>query len=359
MTIRSAIPLLLIICFSFLQMDCKDDPPIPPIIEQPQPKREFVWSIDTLEYPGSFQTLMYDIWVDSPSNVYVVGYNDNGGFGTMYRFNGSQWDHINLVSQLPPMSFTLSAIQGFSASNIYAVGDQIYSTTTQPFIIYDSSLILHYNGATWSKVELPQRKRGLTAVYGISPSNIWAGGNRGTFYHYNGIDWKYISIPDSISISSMTHADSNSVYVTAYSFDSNQIITRYLLKINETSWTVVDSYYELEPIRFGGVLYSFNNTLYSLFPYLYKYSSGVWTVEKTIFGSSLTGMCALSEENIFLIGNKDVLIHYNGVDWYEYPKFFQNSEYVNYNAIWANGTEVIIVGNLFVNTMKTVILHGK
>jgi hypothetical protein len=112
MTIRFSILLSSILVYSLLHIGCEDDPPPKPP-NTPKPKRDFVWTIDTLEYPGSYQTLMYDIWVDSPSNAYVVGYNDNGGFGTMYHFNGTRWNHVNLVSQLPPMSFVLEAIQGF------------------------------------------------------------------------------------------------------------------------------------------------------------------------------------------------------------------------------------------------------
>jgi hypothetical protein len=356
MTIRFSILLSSILVYSLLHIGCEDDPPPKPP-GPPKPKRDFVWTIDTLEYPGSYQTLMYDIWVDSPTNAYVVGHNERG-YGQMYHFDGIRWKDVNLFTSLP-FALDLRSIQGFSTNNIYSVGRQLYTSITPPFIIYDSSLIIHYNGATWKKVELPHRKSALVDIFGSSPSNIWAGGNRGTLYHYNGIEWKNVALPDSFNVSSMTYSDSNSVYVSTYSFDPNMIITRYFMKVSETAWSVLDSYYELDPIRFGGVLQTFNNTLYSLFPYLYKYNSGVWSVEKTITGSSFTNMYALSNDNIFLIGIRDVVFHYNGEDWYEYPKFFKNLVNVDYNAVWANGSEIFIVGHTFGSPMNSVILHGK
>jgi hypothetical protein len=242
-------------------------------------------------------------------------------------------------------------------NNIYVVGRQLYTSVTTPFIFYDSSLIIHYNGATWSKVEPPHRKSALVDIFGSSPSNIWAGGNRGTLYHYNGIEWKNIALPDSFNVSSITYADSNSIYLTTYTFDSSMIATIYFIKISEVGWNVLDKYYELEPIRFGGRLYSFKNILFSVTPYLYKYNSGIWSVEKTIAGSSFINMCAVSENNIFVVGIGDVLMHFDGETWHQYPQFFNGD--VNFQSLWANGTEIFIVGWLRGSPQNTIVIHGK
>jgi hypothetical protein len=47
--------------FACLHHGCKETPPEPPD-DTPKPgKCDYVWTVDTLAYPGSFQTLMRDI----------------------------------------------------------------------------------------------------------------------------------------------------------------------------------------------------------------------------------------------------------------------------------------------------------
>lgn len=79
---------IILITISF---GCKS-PSGPDVLKNP---REYTWTIDTLAYPGSFQTNMNDIWASSPSDVYVVGHNSDG-FRKMYHFNGNTWKPIGL-----------------------------------------------------------------------------------------------------------------------------------------------------------------------------------------------------------------------------------------------------------------------
>jgi len=94
----------------------------PPVVKSP---REYTWTIDTLAYPNSFQTSMRDIWGSSANDVYVVGHNDQA-FGKMWHYDGSRWEpvrlHILEGGPLPNIG-SLSAIYGFSANDIWAVGE--------------------------------------------------------------------------------------------------------------------------------------------------------------------------------------------------------------------------------------------
>jgi hypothetical protein len=129
----------------FVQLDCKDtliDPPI-------KNPREYTWTIDTLAYPGSFQTLMGDMWASSPSDVYVVGHNDQA-FGKMYHYDGKGWTPVNT----PFGAIDLGAIYGFSANDIWAVGERIDYNPTPPPNFLDSSLIIHFDGSRWTEYKV-------------------------------------------------------------------------------------------------------------------------------------------------------------------------------------------------------------
>ncbi|MBI2428746.1 MAG: hypothetical protein HYV29_08130, partial [Ignavibacteriales bacterium] len=119
-------PLLLFIIILLLFPGCKDEPVKPEIIKDP---RTYTWTLDTLAYPGSFQTSMMDMWGSSPTDVYVVGHNESPGPGTMYHFDGSKWSTTKFHSaEGGPISgaLSLTSVYGFSKDDIWVVGERFY-----------------------------------------------------------------------------------------------------------------------------------------------------------------------------------------------------------------------------------------
>lgn len=107
----------------------------------------------------------------------------------------------------PPGPSTLSAVTAFGASDVWAVGSSVKTTSKglrwQP-------LAEHYNGTSWSPRLLPtpapKAMADLSAVSGVSPTNIWAVGSlttatttpttRPLVEHYDGTAWKVVpSVP--------------------------------------------------------------------------------------------------------------------------------------------------------------------
>jgi len=122
------------------QAGCKNNPIDSPI----KNPREYTWTIDTLAYPGSYQTLMYAIWGSSASNIYVVGHNDQT-LGSMWRYDGKRWSSVKLsILEGGPIagSFDLAALTGFAADNIFAVGYRDFGGSTA---FLDSSLTVHFD----------------------------------------------------------------------------------------------------------------------------------------------------------------------------------------------------------------------
>ncbi|MBI5217140.1 MAG: hypothetical protein HY960_15395, partial [Ignavibacteriae bacterium] len=152
------VKVILLIILILVSFSCEEDETQPD--ETPKPgKRDYTWTVDTLAYPGSFQTLMQDIWASSPTDVYVVGHNDQNR-GQMYHFNGVQWSPVKLLviegGGVTTGPIDLGAIYGFAANDIYAVGERIYQNPSPPPNFLDSSLIIHFDGRQW-KEEVSQR----------------------------------------------------------------------------------------------------------------------------------------------------------------------------------------------------------
>jgi len=337
----------------------------PPVVKSP---REYTWTIDTLAYPNSFQTSMRDIWGSSANDVYVVGHNDQA-FGKMWHYDGSRWEpvrlHILEGGPLPNIG-SLSAIYGFSANDIWAVGEKIFYNPNPPPNFLDSSLIIHYDGVKWSEHKVSGRA--LTSVWGSSPSDIWVGGRDGLIHHFNGSVWQRVALDSSLqsldyplqilSIGGFSGAD---VYATAAKPDQVPPIDStviYLYHFNGEGWSREDSLLStvgLDRWQFGPRLRMIGSALYSAGGGVFRKEAGGWL--RLLDDRRVGAVAGVSGDNLFAAGNK--VYHYNGVDWYLYRQL------PDFNAIgtsvWTDGTEVFVVEEMVGAGYATItlILHGK
>lgn len=351
---------ILIFIFAFFSvlagLQCKKPTP-PDVDDTPKPgKRDYTWTIDTLAYPGSFQTLMRNIWASSPTNVHVVGHNDQPGPGTMFRYDGTSWKttrfHIadgGTVSG--PVS--LSAIYGFGPNDIYAVGQRIYDNPTPPPNFLDSSLIIHFDGVKWSEMKIDKKNR-LNCIWGGSSTSILAGGGYGTLYYYNGSMWAKKNFDSSESIVNISGL-SNTEYYASTVVEYADSLRCNLLKFSGTNWNKIDSF----TVIFTNMVWKFGHSLYQT-PTGILYSSGYGVYKKDgnswqmlFYNEYPLHLGGSSDQNIFAVGDFGRIYHWNGVDWKRLVEIELN---IQFTSVWTNNVETFIVGN---NGYKTFIIHGK
>jgi|GEM_PF-6922037 len=140
------------------------------------------------------------IWGTGSDDVYAVGLH-----GTILHYDGTSWESMTSPIEIGEYeSCWLNSIWGTSSDNIYTVG--FYRTELDP--ITQESVILHYNGSEWARVDiysdiqwLPARYfqgsgyihsslAWLTDIWGSSASDIYVVGNLGVILHYDGSNWK-------------------------------------------------------------------------------------------------------------------------------------------------------------------------
>lgn len=331
----------------------KETPPEPP---GPNPgKRNYVWSIDTLAYPGSFQTNMRSMYATSSDNVYIVGHNDINR-GKMYRYNGQQWSPVILTaSEGGPIqgAIDLTAIHGSGPNDIWAVGeDTYYDPLTGRFS--DSSLIIHFDGTLWRKINMSKR-RSLWCVWVFSPTQVYAGGADGILYRYDGAQWTIFELGREFFFSSITGISATQVYAMGHRNDAVPPVDSsgsFLFRFNGESWTIIDSVMftpGAPPQHFGLRLTSHDGSVYSSGPNIYKHESGVWT---KLFDGPVATFSATGFNNIIAVGES--VFHFNGQDWYEYLQF--RSSDGGYWDCYISVEEVFVVGT---NGFISFILHGK
>jgi hypothetical protein len=139
----------------------------------------------------------------SATNAWAVGTYFTASNGTetlILHWNGKTWSKVtspNPGGTCVSCGTTLSSVTATSPTNAWAVG---YYDPRRSDVVPDS-LILHWNGKTWSKVTSPHpggtSGTSLTGVTATSGSSAWAVGNFATpsfnqytlELHWNGKTW--------------------------------------------------------------------------------------------------------------------------------------------------------------------------
>jgi hypothetical protein len=118
-------------------------------------------------------------WGPSPNNIYFVGGQSDDG--KIIHFDGSDYS----LMDTPPTSL-LVWVFGFSANDVYAVGEQ--------------GAALHFDGNSWTTIETGT-DQDLFGVWGASTDDLWfVGGEAGTgpliIMHYDGATVEEVASPD-------------------------------------------------------------------------------------------------------------------------------------------------------------------
>jgi hypothetical protein len=339
---------------AILVLRCKEKIVTPP----PTNPRDYTWTVDTLTSLGSFQTMMQDMWGSAPNNLYVVGHNSSGS--DMFRFDGRSWSEVKLlVGQGGTISdgISLSAIYGFTAEDIWAVGRKVDYNPNPPPNFLDSSVVIHFDGRQWSEFRV-SGGRSLQGIWGISPTDLWAGGIEGTLYHFEGNAWKKMDQPANHWFFCFTGFGIHDIYALAYEVDPVSLLTFYLLHWDGNTWTLEDSFKETggggEDKFGGGKIFAIGGHLFSAGRGVFKKTASGWEKILSTRGTYLRDIDGNSSDNLFAVGNFSAVYHFNGADWYRYPQFTDRN--IHYNASWTDGREVFIVGY---DGPRSYILHGK
>lgn len=139
-----------------------------------------------------------DVVALATDDVWVVG---SYGQGAPSRTLIEHWDGVSW-SVVPspnkgPFPNSLSAIDAVATDDIWAIGTWF----TKAFV--DRTLILHWDGVSWQRVESPNAgptgaANDVVAVAAIAADDVWAVGLRGLrtlAMHFDGVEWSVVPSP--------------------------------------------------------------------------------------------------------------------------------------------------------------------
>jgi hypothetical protein len=185
-------------------------------------------------------------------NVWVVG--GTGGRTTLIEHwtGGSTWTVVPSPSPGEGLNF-LTSVSGISPTDIWAVGTDSNADGTM-----EKSLILHYDGKSWTQVPSPSPAtfNELTGVRAISANDAWAVGTvtDGTSFktltlHWDGTSWTHVASPSpggqfNTFLTGVTATSGHDVWAVGdyiSSQDPSVTTLSLILHWDGTSWKQVDS----------------------------------------------------------------------------------------------------------------------
>lgn len=211
------------------------------------------WSIiPSLDHPTNKSSTFTSVSVLFPSDVWAVGktgnnLNPDGSIGVplIEHFDGTRW---NSISAEIPANFTvveLNDIEAISTNNVWAVG-----SLSNVANLVNHTLIQNWNGTKWSIVPTPDLPAGaylgkLSAVSAVrnNPNDVWAVGSYligGTQHsivlHWDGITWSNVDLPASIVNEGLYDVVALSA-TNIWAVGDNQSNKAFIAHYDGTTWT--------------------------------------------------------------------------------------------------------------------------
>jgi len=330
--------------------------------------RDMIWTIDTLSYPGSDQTIMTSMWASSSRDVWIAGHNDRSK-GNLWHFNGNKWSDYVLSNDIERSPLSFAKIYGLANNNVWVVGDREFTQGIDPSNRIFSDLIIQYNGKKWTEHKQNSPFR-ILSLFCNTPNDIWVGGDNGFIANYDGIKWKKDTIviikkfPDNKYFINSLVKINEQINVSIYQYGGQSEI-RYFIKGNLNNWRVVDSIdygAKDKSIKWG--YWGFDvSPLKKLLSYGYE---GIWEWDGKNWNHLLKirypvyGLFALNDNYIIAPGDFGIVYFFDGTNWEQLTMFSQTQSYLVYTDAWTNGYEAFILGHTIDGwPQKTVIWRGK
>jgi hypothetical protein len=105
------------------------------------------------------------VWGSAAADVWAVGEQ-----GIMLHWDGATWTKVGVGT-----SRDLLGVFGTGSTDVWAVGRHT---------------VLHYDGTTWSAVQTGFDGASFNAVWAGSPDDVWAVGEGGIVLHFDGVSWR-------------------------------------------------------------------------------------------------------------------------------------------------------------------------
>jgi hypothetical protein len=292
---------------------------IEPTDELKPGRRDYIWTVDTLDSPNN---VIKSIWGAVVNDVWAVGPGGITAYDGLWHFDGNIWQPYEQALPISP-----ECIYGITQNDIWMGGSD--------------GKIFRFNGTLWNQDNSIVREdtagNWINYIWGDSPQVLYALGRayltneplpRSFILHFNGSNWKEIYFsPKQLQFFSIREENNKLFLSGLIKTNTVEPDTLFFYKMENN---IVNEIYRntMDKITFMNLSQIGEKTYFLIGQDLFEYVKGIF-IKVISFSDPMFGYQAYgrSEKDIFL-RMKDGLAHYNGDD-IEYLYHFSN----NYTSI--------------------------
>jgi hypothetical protein len=339
---KNSLWVLAFMLLALLNVNCKKENSVSVNPEADTTSHNFTWQVDTI---GVWQCFLENIWGTDINNVYAVGFV-NFSLNPYIATNIIHWDGVSW-KRIDYLEGTLCGIYGFGENDIWAVG--FYSVDMNAY-----SLIAHWDGKTWTTWKFSQYNQ-LLAIWGSSSTNLFAVGWNGVILHYDGNTWTKQNSGTNFALRDIWGFDRKHIYAVG---DHESTGEGVVLQYDGLSWqTIVKGGINPDSTTlYGGFVSAWGysaDKLYLVDALCYEGKAGNWKLSNIPYNAPIENMTGLSmmncvrgtaTNNVFICGDRELIIHWNGSSWHIYNQFYSKANQSSLRKIWMKDKSVFIIG---------------
>lgn len=350
----------LIILFLFLNLfvyNCKRDFSV---IEEPKicpvptdsTSHYFTWTVDTL---GEYGSILRDVAIISENEVWAVGelYGYDSRTTNLAIWNGDDWKfkHIPLITVYGDTSFnSIDAIFKKNKNEIWVV------SSNGEFGFFD--------GNSWQSFNIPVNvwKGAICSIWASSSSNVYLVGRNGSIIHFNGLSFRAMNSQTSEDLRKIAgHTDPKTGQIRVWAGGTFSMLYCDDGENWQVLWDKDNPMFEDNFVHVHGLyipddchliasvwsglkarLYMFNQKDFNDYTLLAEHEG---------YTDAMTGQ---DINDIFIVGDFNIIQHYNGNSTNSYPEFLGGG--YNYGAYYKNNN-IFIVG-VTGASFRSIVIRG-
>lgn len=270
----------------------------------------FTWKIYNIG--TAYDTNIRDILVIDENNIWVVGEIADESTGEVDStghvikpwnvgiWNGEKWDLKTVLYK--DVSFgVFQSVWAFDRNDVWFGATSSYT---------------HWNGNDYSFYDIPGIQGPETRIWGSAGNYLYIADKLGTISYYDGTSWETritnTNKTENFITDSWGVTNSNTLFVGfgSYYYQTNKILRINADALHNLRWDSTKIPYDMWTDNI--------NTLWVASRAVWKYESGNW--QELIFSHSREALCIKgnSQNNIYVIGNNNLIAHFNGISWRNY-----------------------------------------
>jgi hypothetical protein len=301
---------------------------------------------------------LQDVWGSSATDMFAVGFDKTRSTGTILHYDGATW-----TQQLSLPEIELQSVWGAAANNVFAVGSHIQST---------AGAILHFDGSAWTEMtgpSVPPRDDAVIvwrSVWGSSGDDVYAVGARyktaatpttglleptALVAHYDGTSWSEVELPSGSNreILDVWGTSASNVYLVGDFQPGDGNDEGIILRFDGSSWT--ETRYGSDGLHLKAAWGTGPNDVFAVGDEgtILHFTGAGWVPMPTPITKAVHEIWGSSASDVVAVAARGIILHYDGTHWTQ----MQSPTDRDLFGVWGSGP-----GNVFATGVLGVILHG-